>query len=171
MNIYVLVGGALVGALALGCAAKESAAPATNPGGPAVAQGPTLDEVAAKAPAVLYFVKKDCGSNPRAIPLVQKIYAANSGGGKFYVVMNADADTAAEWSKENGTTFPIIPDPDKKLIEKYGVVSSQTGVLVDASLSETKRFAGFGRAVLQELNQNLGGGEVDLADAPESGVG
>jgi hypothetical protein len=156
-----------------GCKSSEQPA-ASNPA-PAPAAGPNLELVAQKAPAVLYFVKTDCGSNPAALPLVQSLYAANSKSEKFYVVLNADASAAAQWAKDNNTTFPIIPDPDKEIIEKYNVEFSQTGVLVDSDLKEVKRFAGYGKPVLEDLNKTLGGdgpaAAVDLSAAPPNGFG
>lgn len=136
---------------------------------------PTLEEAAKKAPAVLYFVKTDCGSNPEAVPLVQSLYQVNSKAEKFFVVLNADSAGAAKWAKENKTTFPIIPDPEKEIIKKYNVEFSQTGVLVDADLKEVKRFAGYGKSVLEDLNETLAvngmPAKVDLSSAPESGFG
>ena len=135
----------------------------------------SLDQAAKSAPAVLYFVATDCGSNPEAIPLVQSIYTANEDKGKFFVVMNTDAEGAAKWAQENKTTFPIIPDPEKKIIDKYKVEFSQTGVMVDSGLKETKRFAGYGKSVLEDLNKSLANGgeaaKVDLSGAPDMGFG
>lgn len=165
--------------MVFGCGSGDSPAPSEGAGPVAgessTARSASLDQVGQNAPAVLYFVKDDCGSNPGAIPLVQKVYAANAERGKFFVVMNTDAEGAARWSKDNGTTFPIIPDPNKEIIGRYGVKSSQTGVLVDADLKETQRFAGWGKGTLEEMNRALGGdGEpanVDLSTAPEVGFG
>jgi thiol-disulfide isomerase/thioredoxin len=154
---------------------EVAVAPSATPGAvPAVATA-SLEQAGESAPAVLYFVATDCGSNPEAIPLVQSIYKANEGKGKFFVVMNTDAEGAAKWSKENKTTFPIIPDPDKEVIGRYKIEFSQTGVMVDSGLNETKRFAGYGKAVLEDLNKSLANGgeaaKVDLSGAPDMGFG
>jgi len=179
-NRTSLLGFALFVVAAFGCAPKDEAASPSGgaPAGGGVAAGPapkSLDQVASSAPAVLYFVKENCGSNPRAIPLVQSIYEANKDGGKFFVVMNTDEDSAARWAQANGATFPIIADPNKEIIGRYGIRSSQTGILVDKDLNETKRFAGFGRDVLEDMNASLAEGgtaaTVDLSGAPASGAG
>jgi peroxiredoxin len=166
----------LVAIATVGCAPKEEPATSTAPKTTAAASsGPTLEQVSSKAPAVLYFVKKDCGSNPSAIPLVQRVYEANAKAGKFYVVMNADQSTADAWAEEYKTTFPIIADPDKKIIGRYGIKNSQTAILVDSDLKETKKFAGYGLESLQAMNASLAGSgapaKVDLAEAPSFGVG
>jgi thiol-disulfide isomerase/thioredoxin len=171
----------LSGLVAIGISGCRSGGDvATTPGTapapkPASVTGATLDQAAKAAPAVLYFVATDCGSNPEAIPLVQSIYKANEDKGKFFVVMNANAENAAKWSKENKATFPIIPDPEMKIIKKYKVEFSQTGVLVDGALKETKRFPGYGRKSLEDLNKTLAGegepAKVDLSSAPEMGFG
>lgn len=150
-------------------------APSEPAAAPVKASGPSLDQVAKQAPALLYFIKTDCGSNSEAVPLVQALYEANKESGKFFVVMNADAEEAAKWSQENKTTFPIIPDPDMQIIGKYKVDFSQTGVMVDGELKESKRFPGYGRKTLEDLNKSLGGeagpAKVDLSTAPERGFG
>jgi len=135
----------------------------------------TMDQVKSSSPAVLYFVKTDCGSNSEAVPLVQALYEANKDSGKFYVVMNADEDEAAKWSQDHKTTFPIISDPNKEIIKKYGVQFSQTGIWVDSDLKEVKRFPGYGKKTLEDINKTIAGkgapAKVDLSAAPESGLG
>jgi thiol-disulfide isomerase/thioredoxin len=172
-NLHKSLLGLGLAAIALtGCAPKDEAVTSNPaPARTATAAAPNLDAVAKEAPAVVYFVKADCGSNPSAIPLINKIYAANRDSGKFFVVMNTDQAGADAWAKEWKTEFPIIPDPDKKLIGQYGIEHSQTGILVDKELKETKRFAGYGKDELVAMNESLGTAKVDLSDAPPAGAG
>jgi hypothetical protein len=171
-NLHKSLLGLGLAAIALtGCAPKDEAATTGYPDGIPTLGDPNLDAVAKEAPAIIYFVKADCGSNPQAIPLINKIYAANKDGGKFFVVMNTDRLGADAWAKEWKTEFPIIADPNKKVIGQYGIEHSQTGILVDKDLKETKRFAGYGKDELVAMNESLGKAKVDLSDAPPAGAG
>lgn len=134
---------------------------------------PTLASLSADGPAVLYFAKKDCGSNGHAIPLVQKVYAAYEGKARMIAVVNTPDSDYKGWSQKFGVTMPNAADTDLSLTRKMGFAESQHLVLLDKDGNTEVIEGGYGRAALQKLNAALAKQagvdpvEIDLSGAPD----
>jgi peroxiredoxin len=131
----------------------------------------TLKALTEKKPVFLYFVKRDCGSNPTSVPLFTKLYKAYEGKVNFLAVSNADADGYKGFVSDFGAPFVGILDPQKEIIHAYGIRASQTVVMVNPDGSR-KKFGGFGREALKDLNASMAAAagvpvkSIDLSDAP-----
>lgn len=148
---------------------------ATSSGTATAGQDPQarLRELSGGEPTFVLFVKDTCGSNPRAIPLFNKLSAAHQGKAKFVGVINVDEAGLKDWKAEFPNDIEFVNDPDKKLINFYSVTTSQTTLLLDAEGKEAKRFDGYGKDAITALNAEMGAAgkhvaQVDLSEAPSS---
>src|SRR4051812_43096743 len=57
----------------------------------------SLKSLTEKGPVFLYFVKKDCGSNPIAVKLFNRVFKAYEGKARLVAVVNADSDGFKEF--------------------------------------------------------------------------
>src|SRR5688572_4288301 len=76
-----------------------------------------VGDVVKDGPVVLYFVKQGCMSGEKALPLINKLYGAYGEKARFVGVANVKQADFEAWKKETGVTFPVLLDPDKKLIQ------------------------------------------------------
>jgi peroxiredoxin len=131
----------------------------------------TLKALTEKKPVFLYFVKRDCGSNPMSVKLYNRLYNAYKGKVNFYAVINTDAEGFKGFASEYRAPFVALLDANKDVIKSYGIRASQTVVMVDTEGKRTK-FGGFGKESLAQLNAALAKAAgvdvqtVDLSDAP-----
>lgn len=93
----------------------------------------TLAEFVKKGPVTLYFINIGCPVNHRAAPFFKKIDEAYKSKGNIVGVINGDSAAAQKWAKEYGTKFPILADPNLKIIRAYGATASPSGVIVGAN--------------------------------------
>lgn len=90
----------------------------------------TLQEFLKNGPVTLYFINIGCPVNHRAAPFVKKIDEAYKNKANIVGVINGDSAAAQKWAKQYGTKFPILADPDLKIIRAYGAAASPHEVVV-----------------------------------------
>lgn len=158
--------------MALGCGKEEAGATPQAAGVKETAVA-SLASLAEDGPAFLYFAKKDCGSNSRAVALVQSVYQPYEGKVTMRAVVNTDDASYAEWSKRFGTTMELLSDEDLALVRELGFRESQHLVIVEKGGKVREIPGGYGREALEALNQALAeqagvsAATLDLADAPD----
>lgn len=162
----------MVALLVAGCGKDPSTEASATP----ETQGrtvPTLASLAKDGPAFLYFAKKDCGSNSRAIPLVQSVYKPYEGKVKMLAVVNTSEEAYSAWSKRYGTTLELLPDEALELVREMGFRESQHLVVVEKGGQAREIPGGFSREALVALNNALAAeagvppAQLDLSDAPD----
>lgn len=162
----------LAGLLLAGCAGDEAAKTDQSSSASLSAPAPTLASLAADGPVALYFAKKDCGSNSRAVPLVQSVYQAYGGKARMLAVVNTPDAEYKGWSEQFGATMPNVDDTDLALTKKLCFAESQHLVLLDKDGNAEVIEGGFGREALMALNRALAKQagvdpvEIDLSRAP-----
>lgn len=120
-----------------------------------------------------YFVKSECGSNPRAVPLISRLADAYKGKVAFTGVIDVDESGLQKWKGEFPTDIEFNCDPELASMRKFEVTSSQTVLLLDADGKVVGRWDDFGRESLNDLNTKLADQakvpveKVDLASAPD----
>jgi peroxiredoxin len=90
----------------------------------------TLKGYLAKGPVTLYFINIGCPVNHRSAPFMKKIDEAYKNKSNIVGVINGDSAAAQKWAKEYGTKFPILADPELKIIKAYGMKASPSSVVV-----------------------------------------
>lgn len=161
-------------ALVLAGCASSKAPEAGAPGAAAAEQSSQerFAQLTGGKPTFIYYVKEDCGSNPRAIPLVTKLVEAYKGKVNIIGVINADEMAYREWARQYSVPIDFVYDPNIEIIRKYAVPNSQTLTLIDGSGKEIKRFDGYGAASLNACAAEMASvGKVEAAalqlDAPD----
>ena len=121
----------------------------------------------------LYFIKKDCPINARAIGFYNDISKAYKDKTRIVGVFNGTADELKEYNKDHATPYKVVLDPQHNIIEKYKVDRSPWVIEVDQSGLVGRVWKGYSQGFLQELNEavasasKLEKAKVDLSKAPK----
>ncbi len=132
----------------------------------------SLKDLVKKGPVFLYFVKGTCSSNPSAVPAFSQLAKAYAGKAQFYAVIDEDAENAKRWKTGYSAPFPVLLDPEKKVIGAYGVSSSQTSFQIGADGKVAAIYLGWGQDSLKPLNVAMAKvaaaplAKVDLSEIP-----
>lgn len=116
-----------------------------------------LKTLTAKGPVFLYFIKKDCPTNARAEKYYNRIFEASGGKANIIGVINADAEQYEAWDKRFKAPFPVVLDPQKKVIGAFQAERSPWVVEVGTSGKIAKVWEGYSEPMLKELFQAMAG--------------
>jgi hypothetical protein len=72
-----------------------------------------------RRPLLLVFVKKDCPCSVELEPFFHGLERSYGDVVLFAAVMDADVATAKRFSVANATPYPILADPERKLIHRF----------------------------------------------------
>jgi len=131
-----------------------------------------LDEIVKDAPAVLVFIKSDCPCSRSADPFFQRLQAAGRGWVRFFGVIDGDVEAARRWINQTGAVFPILADPDRKIVGDYQVENSAYVAFIGPGGRIDKLWAGYSEPMLRELAERMAPwvkpklDPFDVADAP-----
>ena len=131
-----------------------------------------LSEIVKDSPAVLVFIKDGCPCSRSADPFFQRIQAAGRGWVPFFGVIDGDLSIARKWIDQTGAVFPILADPDLKIVHAFGVENSAYVALVNPGGRIEKLWPGYSQTMLKELAQLMsrwvkpGMEPFDVSDAP-----
>jgi peroxiredoxin len=131
-----------------------------------------LSEMIKNGPAVLIFIKNDCPCSRSADVFLQRLHTAGRGWVPFYGVIDGGVPVAEKWAEESNTVFPILADPEKKIIQTYGAESSAYVAFIGPDGEIEKLWAGYSETMLKELGEKMarwvkpGLETFDVSDAP-----
>jgi len=131
-----------------------------------------LASLAREKPVVLFFIEPRCPCSKDASPYFDRLRAEYGDACTIVGVIDADPELARTWTKQVDVHFPIIADPDQKLIRTYAAEGSTFTTLIQPGGTIAKTYPGYGSAMLSDLADSiarLGGVEsriIDLAGAP-----
>jgi len=115
----------------------------------------TLGSTSAPRPQFVYFVLDGCPCSYEAEPMFHKLQAQFQGKVDFVSVTDADAEKAAHWAKEMDVKYPVISDPDKKIIHAYHAKASVYSALLDEKGSIVQMWPGYSAGLLTEMNHQM----------------
>lgn len=115
----------------------------------------TLDALTHDRPLVLYFMKDGCPCSVDAEPLYQRMAAKFGAKANFAAVINGGQMVADKWLKVMKTPYPVILDPDQRIIKDYGIERSVYLALIDPEGRIVKLWPGYSATMLKELNAAL----------------
>ncbi len=133
----------------------------------------SLDTLRQQAPVFVTFWKESCPSNVAAVPLFSAIASAYDGKAVLLGVVSGPQERLERWLDRYGSSFTILPDPDKILIGAYGLVRSIVTFQIATDGTIAKIYPGYGREALAALNADLAAAagtdpaEIDLSSAPD----
>ncbi len=131
-----------------------------------------LSQMVKNGPAVLIFIKEGCPCSRAADPFLQRLHAAGRGWVPFYGVIDGGVMVAERWAEQTNTVFPVLADPEMKIIHAYGAQSSAYVAFVGQGGRIEKLWAGYSEAMLRELGDRMarwvkpGMEPFDVSDAP-----
>jgi bilirubin oxidase len=106
-------------------------------------------------PMLLYFIEKECPCSRDAAVFINQLQSAYGNGALILGIINADANTAKEWTKTVGANFTVIADPNFEIINAYKASRSASTILVAPGGLITKSNPGYSAEIMKELSTRL----------------
>lgn len=113
----------------------------------------TVATITRNKPAILYFIKEGCPVNKKAAPFLAKIASQYGLGANIYGVYNGDVKRARDWAAKFKATFPILADPEYKIIDSYKAPYSPFMIIVGKDGKIASVIFGAGPKDLPIINQ------------------
>lgn len=137
--------------------------------------GKTYNAAALAArPTVLVFINNRCGHSADAIPAVNRLATGLGSGARLIGVANVDRAQAAQMRTRLKASFPILADPDGKLIDAFGATHSMdVGVVRPQGRMMVRRWNEFSQVSITgvlELLRTMGVRGVRVGGADFRGV-
>jgi peroxiredoxin len=144
---------ALFAYLALGMAVADG--PAVGKAAPAIAVKTVsgakfeLRTALKSGPVFLYFISTTCPVTKAATPHYVKLASAYRAAGVTVIgVVNADKKSTERWAKTSKFTFPVIADPDYKIIDSYKVERAPSSAIIGRDGKVAGFWTGYSRGFL-----------------------
>lgn len=131
-----------------------------------------LDSLRRRGPVVLTFIKDGCPCSEAVQPLFNELAHAYPKAAVLGVI-DDPAEPARRWAERFHARYPLLLDPDLKIVRDYQVTNSVFVVLVDETGTIAGHWPGYSAPMLRELGAALArltGSEerpLHLTDAPE----
>jgi|SRR5688572_6340096 peroxiredoxin len=160
MKATRFMGLAAVAAAAVACfalTADELKAGATAPSfSGATADGKTfsLEGALKDKPVFVYFISTSCPVSKAATPhynALAKTYASQ--GLSVVGVVNGDKAAFDRWNATHKVPYPVVLDPDYKVIKAYGITKAPSAALVAKNGKVIKSWTGYSKQILVETNE------------------
>ncbi len=103
----------------------------------------------------LYFVKKDCPINAQAVTFYNQLYTKYGAKTPMLGVFNGSADEYKIYQKDHHMPFPVVLDPNQKIIAAYGAERSPWVVEVSQTQIVGRTWKGYDQVYLQQINKAL----------------
>ncbi len=115
----------------------------------------TFEELAAKRPLVLLFIKDGCPCSIDAQPIYNKLFEKFRGKAAFVGILDVDGEKAKKWIADNKPSFPVLVDPKLQIVRSFEAKNSVYTILIGADHRIEKMWPGYWVAMLQDLNGRL----------------
>ena len=117
-------------------------------------QSHTLQSLTDGKPLLLFFIEKECPCCLGAKLYFERFYQLYPNEVNTVGIINTGKADADKWRQSTEAHFPILLDPDLKVIKAF---KAERGAYVSlvAKGKIVKQYAGYGEDMLQELNARL----------------
>lgn len=105
-------------------------------------------------PQFILFILDGCPCSVDAQPIMTKLSKRYDGKVDFVGVIDAGMDKAKDWKRLYSVPFPIVPDPDVKVIHAYEAKHSVYNCLVVEGRI-VKMWPGYSADILKQINGEL----------------
>ncbi len=119
-----------------------------------------LSDLLRSGPVVLTFLKDGCPCSESVQPYFNDLHAAYPRA-KFLGVIDSQQEAAADWAIRFRVGYPLLVDPEHKIIRAYQIENSAYVVIIDSLGRIRKHWPGYSSSMLKELGANLA--ELTLA--------
>lgn len=116
---------------------------------------PTVVGGAGPKPQFIYAVKKGCPCSFDAEPLMQALYKHFNGKIEFIAVTDAEQKDALKWESDLRVPYSVVSNPKVEVMQEYQFPASVYCHLVDTRGVIVKRWAGYSRSYLAEMNKEM----------------
>jgi peroxiredoxin len=114
-----------------------------------------LSAETADRPLVLVFIKDGCPCSEAAEPFFHQLHAAYGSRAGFLGVIDGDVAVARDWSIRHATPYPVLADPDRRIVTACAAERSAYLMLVARGGSIEKLWPGYGATMLTEVGAHL----------------
>jgi peroxiredoxin len=114
-----------------------------------------LEALAKDGPLVLFFIKDGCPCSSDAQRYFNRLHAAYGKDVRFLGVIDGDNDRGRAWGQKNGTTFPLVADPDLAVIHAYKAESSAYVALIAKGGEIDHIYPGYSASMLAESGARI----------------
>ena len=131
----------------------------------------SLSKLIHDGPLLLTFIKIGCPCSEAAQPYFNRLQAAYPHA-RILGVIDGGLGPANLWASKIRPSYPLLLDPDLRLVRAYGVENSAYVVLVDQKGQIMMHWPGYSAPMLQELGATLARltrsavRPIDTLDAP-----
>ncbi len=133
----------------------------------------SLSDLARAGSLALIFIKDGCPCSVAAGPFYGRLAESYGSRVRFFGVIDGNAEVARKWARANHVPFPILADPDLRIVREYKAENSAYFAIIAPDGSIEKYWPGYSADMLREANELLArfaGVEaklLDVAGAPE----
>jgi peroxiredoxin len=131
-----------------------------------------LAEMANDGPMALLFIKDGCPCSVAAGPFYNRLHEAYGSRVRFFGVIDEDVGVARRWARAQRVAFPILGDPELKIVHEYKAENSAYFAIISPGGRIGRYWPGYSAEMLKEANAHLAGlagveaKPVDVTDAP-----
>jgi hypothetical protein len=113
------------------------------------------DELSGGRPVVLVFLKDGCPCSATFAPFIQRVERLYRGTVHFAGVMDAPVETTRRYATEWQLPYPILADPDRRLIRRFQAKNGGYVVLLTPAGVMDGCWPGWSGHVMQELGRRI----------------
>lgn len=110
---------------------------------------------AADRPVVLIFIQDGCPCSEAADPYFRRLHEAYGARVGFFGVIDGDLEIARDWSERHETPYPILADPERRIIAASEAERSAYVMLVARGGNIEALWPGYSAAMLAEAGSRL----------------
>jgi peroxiredoxin len=114
-------------------------------------------------PVVVIFIKRDCPCSTEFEPFFQRLERAYRGSARFIGVIDGDVATARQFVTDHHTPYPVLADPDLRIICRFEAEHGSYVALVGSDGAVAALWPGISASMMQELSGQI----ARLANVPE----
>jgi len=134
----------------------------------------TLASLTAKGPVFLYFIKATCPVNAEAVKYFNRVAEGYKGKVAFVGIIDGEKGEYETWQGKFKAPYPVLLDPDMKIIKSYDAMRSPWGVLVGKDKKIAKVWDGYSISQKNEISASIAGAgkvaavKIDTTGAPRN---
>lgn len=115
----------------------------------------SLAELSKDKPLLLYFIDKECPCCITAMPVVERVRQAYQDELNVYGVIDAGGQIAKKWVDANKPGYPVLQDPEFRLIKAFKAQAATYMVLIKPGGQIERAFPGYSRSMIKELGDRI----------------
>jgi peroxiredoxin len=106
-------------------------------------------------PLVLFFIQNGCPCSEAADPYFGRLANAYASRASFLGIIDGDSSSARAWSDRHRTPYPLLADPEQRLIASSGAERSAYVMLIAPGGTIEALWPGYSSGMLADLGARL----------------